>query len=136
MAWLIADLGGLRELDSLFLRRRENGSRQRMFRVSLQTRYQGQYLVLLKARSDELFCQLRLAISERPGLVENRSPALGNLLKHDGALDDDRPTCTEGNGTDDGNRYREEQRARRGDDQHRQESNGFSTHAPTRGWRP
>ena len=97
LAWLFAHLGGLRELDSIFLRRRENGSRQGMFRVSLQACHQGQYFVLLKARSDELFSQLGLTISERPGFVENRSPALGNLLKYDGTLDDDSPAGTEGN---------------------------------------
>ena len=106
LARLLANFGGLRKLNPGLLRRRENGARQRMFRVTLQTRHEGQHFLLLEARGDELFGQLRLAISERPGLVENRGATLGDLLEHDGALDDDRPAGAKGNRTDDGDRYR------------------------------
>lgn len=77
-----------------------------------------------------LFRQLRLAISQGPGLVENRGSALGDLLKHDGALDNNCPSGAKGNRADDRDRYRDEQRARRGDYQHRQKTNCFSTDSP------
>ena len=130
LAGLFAHLGGLRELERVLLRRRENGSGQRMLRVALQTRHEGQHFPLREARGDELLRQLRLAIRERPGLVENRGPTPGDLLEHDGALDDDRPAGAEGNRTDDGDGDGEQQRARRGDDQHRQEANRFATDHP------
>ena len=69
-------------------------------------------------------------VRERPGLVENRGPTSGDLLEHDGTLDDNRPAGAEGNRTDDGDGDGEQQRARRGDDQHRQETNRFTTDHP------
>ena len=130
LARLLAHFGGLRELNPVLLRRRENGARQRMFRVALQTRHEGQHFLLVEARGDELLRQLRLAIRERPGLVENRGATLGDLFEHDGALDDDRPAGAKGNRADDGDGDRDQQRARRGDDQHRKETNRFSADRP------
>src|SRR5579859_564876 len=130
LARLLADVGGLRNLNPGLLRRRQDRARQRMLRVTLQTCHERQHFLLGEARGDELFGQFRFAISERPGLVENRGSAPGDLFKHDGALDDDRPAGTEGNRADDGDRYGEEQWARRGDYQHRQEANSFSTDDP------
>src|SRR5688572_14874613 len=116
LAGPFAHLRCLRELERILLRRRKDGSGERMLGVALQTRHQGQHLPLPKARGDELLRQLWLAISERPGLVENRGPTPGDLLEHDGTLDDNRPAGAQGNRTDDGDWDAEKQRARRGDD--------------------
>src|ERR1700676_244024 len=120
---LFAHFRGLRELQRILLRRHEDGSGQRMLRVAFKTRDEGQHLSLRKARGNELLRQLWLAISERTGLIENCSPTAGDLLEHDGTLDDNRPAGAEGNRTDDGDRDTEKQRTRRGDDQYRKETN-------------
>src|ERR1700730_978445 len=130
LARLFTNFGGLRKLNPGLLRRGENRPRQWMLRLVLQSRHEGQSLPLREGWVDELFGQLWFAISQRAGLVENCGSTLGNLLEHNGALDDDRPAGAKGNRADNGYRYRDEQRARRGDHQHREEANGFSADRP------
>ena len=96
LAGLFAHFSGLRKLERALRRRREHGSGQGMLGVALQTGDEGQHVPLRKARGDELLRQRRLAIRERPGLVENRRPTSGDLLEHDGTLDDDRPAGRRG----------------------------------------
>ena len=130
LAGRFAHLGGFRKLHPGLRRCRQNGAGERMFRVALQTRHERQHLRLGEAGGDQLFGQLRLAVGERPGLVEDRGATLGDLLEHDGTLDDDRPAGAQGNRADDGDRDGDQQRAGRGDDQHREEANGVSRHGP------
>ena len=130
LARLLAHFGGLGELNASFLRCRENRASQRMLRVALQTRHERQHFLLLEAGGDELLGQRRLAIRERPGLVEDRDPALGDLFEHHGALHDDRPAGAEGNRADDGDGNGEQQRARRGNHQHREKANRLSADRP------
>ena len=80
-----------------------------MLRVALQARDERQHFLLREARGDELFGQLRLAIGERSGLVENRGPTFGDLFEHDGTFDDDRPARAERNRADDCDRDRDQQ---------------------------
>src|ERR1700687_4555840 len=127
LARLFAHLRDLRDRERVLLRRREDGSGQRMLGVALQTRHQGQHLPLRKAKGDDLLRQLWLTVSEGPGFVEHRGPTLGDLLEHYGTLDDNRPAGAKGNRTDDGDWNGEKQRARGGDDQHRKVTNRFST---------
>ena len=104
LAGRFAHLGGFRNLHPGLRRGRQNGARQRMFRVALQTRHECQHVRLGEARGDQLFGQRWLAIGERPGLVEDRRATLGDLLEHDGTLDDDRPAGAQGNGANDRDR--------------------------------
>jgi hypothetical protein len=101
LAGVFAHLGSFGELQRFLFRHPEDGSRQRMLGVTLQTCHERQHLSPRKTSGQELLRQSWLAISERPGFVENRGPTSGDLLKHDRTFDDNRPSCAEGNRADD-----------------------------------
>src|SRR4029077_15871514 len=105
-----AHLCDFQEFERILLRRGEDRAGQRMLRVVLQTRHEPQYFPLREARGDELLRQRWLSIRESPGFVENRSSTPGDLLEHDGTLDDDCAAGAEGNRTDDGDGNGQQQR--------------------------
>ena len=49
LAGRLAHLGGLRKLEPVLRRRREDGAGERMLRVALQTRHEGQHFLLREA---------------------------------------------------------------------------------------
>src|SRR6185437_8147422 len=102
-----------------------------MLRVTFQTCHECQYLATRTTGRDELLRQSWLAIGERSGLVENRSPTPGDLLKHDRAIDNNRSAGAEGNRADDCNGNGEKQGARCGNDQHGKKTDRFATDHPS-----
>src|SRR6185436_18249542 len=110
MAGRFADFGGLRQPESGFLRRTEDGAGERVLRVALETRDEREHVARHEPGGDELFGELWVAVGKRSGLVEDRGSAVGDLLEHDRVLDDDRPPGAERDRADDSDRDGEKQR--------------------------
>ena len=101
-----------------------------MLRVELEACRQREHLFLREAGSDELLRQLRFAVGQGSGFVENGGAAFGDLFKDGGILHHDRASRRQRNGADDRDRNGDEQWAGRGDHQHRQEPNSFTADRP------
>ena len=85
-----------------------------MFRVCLQASDQVENTVLVETGRDNLFRQLRFAIRQRAGFVENRGAACSDLFQHNRTFHNDGAARAQRNRTDNGNRYRDQQGTGRG----------------------
>ena len=78
-----------------------------------------QHLVLREPRLRRYLLHLRLALGQRPGLVDHQRVDLLHQLERFGVLDEHAFLCPAPDADDDGYRCGEAQRARAGDDEHR-----------------
>ena len=104
-----------------------------MLRVLLQTRRRSEYLVVGKAWRGHHFCQRRLAIGERSGLVQDERAAARYLFQHRGILDDDPTLRRLGDRPNDADRNGDQQRAGGCNYQHCQESLRVAACQPRQG---
>ncbi len=130
LAGRFVDRGRLLEHQPLRFGLSDDGAGQRMLGVKFETGGEPEHFLLREAGHDELFGQLRLAVGERSGFVEDRGPASGDLLEDGGVFDNDGTPRRERNGADDRDRNGDEQRTRRGDDEHGQEAHRFAAEPP------
>ena len=86
--------------------------------------------VFFEARGDDLFVELRLAVGERAGLVEDHRPAVSDLFEDGRVADDDAAAGGERDTADDGDGNRDQQRAGSGDDQHGEKADGLPADEP------
>ena len=117
-----ADFADLLQGDALVGRRGNNGPGQRMFRVTFHAGGRREDIPLAEAGRANLLGQLRFAVGERAGLVEDHGPAGVDLFQHHRVLDDDRTFGRKRDGADDRHRNGDQQRAGRGHHQHRQKA--------------
>jgi hypothetical protein len=127
---LLRDLLHLGPRERLRVGRLDDRLRERMLRVAFEGGRDREHAVSLHPTDRHHFRELRAAVGERAGLVEDRRATGVEPLEHCGITDHDPPLRRERHGADDRDGDRDQKRTGRRDHEHGKEADGIAARPP------
>ncbi len=127
----LRDVLRLRERQSAPARFLDERARHRMTRGLVEGRREPQDLSLVEVDENPRGHEPGAAVGQGAGLVDDQDPDLGQRLQRASALDEDADLGRAREAGDQGDGHRQDQRARRGDDQHSERPHGVAGSEPS-----